>query len=206
LNGVNLIPMARRRVRGRRARVRLWAVLCGCYGLAVGGWYLWYGITSAVDAGSVAADLAAAQQRVADLEGKIKARAVRVAEADEAYEAALSISDQPDWGTLLAILGRGLGKDTVLSGCVLMPEAPRLASAEGGVAPAVEVRPGAYVLTVSGLGRTQEDVSKYVLDLEQTNLFSRVTLKEARRTEFLTGQAVAFTIECAMVDAGGGAR
>lgn len=204
MNGVNLIPLARRRSRKRRARIRLWAVVCGVYGAAVGGWYLWYGISSAVDAGGVAAELAAAQGRVADLEGQIKARGIRAAEAEALYEAAVSISDQPDWGTLLAVLGRGLGTGTVLNGCVLTPEAPRLASAEGGVS--AEVRPGSYLLTVSGIGRTQEDVSRYVLDLEHTGIFARVTLKEARRTEFLVGQAVAFTIECGMVDAGGGAR
>ncbi len=117
-----------------------------------------------------------------------------------------AVGEQPDWSLLLAMLSSALGDETVLRSIRLQapPEAaPGAAGGSGtpgGAAAARTLQP--ITLEVTGLGRTQQVVSEFVLRLEHTPLFEMVRLVDTRREPFLNDHAVVFRIEC-VLDAGG---
>ena len=111
-----------------------------------------------------------------------------------------AVGEQPDWSLLLAMLSSALGDETVLRSVRL--QAPPEAAPGGttGAGSARTLRP--ITLDLSGLGRTQQIVSEFVLRLEHTPLFKTVRLVDTRRELFLNDHAVVFRIEC-VLDADG---
>ena len=53
-----------------------------------------------------------------------------------------------------------------------------------------------HTLVLSGFGKSQESVSRFVLRLEATDIFHVVRLVSSSRQSFLDQEAVAFTVEC----------
>jgi len=202
MTGANLIPAARREAKQRRARQRVWIVICCLYGaLLVTGYGVCHGLLGTDDraldnqARKAAARVSAFQRRLADLQGKLD-------EAQRKLQANLAVGDQPDWSVLLTLLADTLDDDLVLSQCRIQP--PGHAKASRGPEPQrltkamVTKRQDRFVLTVSGFGRTQAAVSRFVLRLEKTDLFNQVKLVKANREPFLADKAVAFLVECSL--------
>jgi Tfp pilus assembly protein PilN len=118
---------------------------------------------------------------------------------------AQAVGQQPDWGALLDLLARNLGDNLVLELCRLQHlKGGEKAPASG--APASGANDGLgeqFLLEISGLARTQSDVSDCVLRLEKAGLFDRVKLIKTNRHSFLSGKAVAFDLECTFQGGGG---
>lgn len=101
-------------------------------------------------------------------------------------------------------------RQIVLSQCELVPVSEAVTSLPGVVAPnGSTVSPSApaiaqqrYTLTLSGMGRSQAAISQYVLRLENTGLFDRVTLIESKLAPFGGGEAVSFRIGCTLGETG----
>ena len=209
---VNLLPAYRIRARERGARARRWVGACAACGALV--------VAALVGARAVRGDedrrLAAETQRltreVATLERAHAALVPQAAEAQADLDANLSITAQPDWSLLLAMVSLSLDEEVVLNACELEVAAPLAAApsvaapapaapARGGkpppaaAAPRPEVGP---VLRVGGFGRSQGSVAQFALRLEQTGLFDRVSMMKANREPFLAGEATAFRIDCAL--------
>lgn len=97
-------------------------------------------------------------------------------------------------------------RQVVLSHCELKPvsemiaAATALAGANGGALPGASpsITQPRYTLALTGMGKTQAAISQYVLRLENTGLFSRVTLIESRLAPFGSGEAVSFRIGCTL--------
>ncbi len=98
----------------------------------------------------------------------------------------------------------------VLSQCELAPVSeaatslPGVAASDGStVSPAATaVAQQRYTLTLAGMGRSQAAISQYVLRLENTGLFDRVTLIESKLAPFGGGEAVSFRIGCTLGETG----
>ena len=209
MNGANLIPAYRRKVRARRAQVRFWSAALGIFILAPGGaypalWSAWQpgGPDPAADAEKLARDIAAAEHAE-------KASLAKVKEAKASTDAAREVLDQPDWGALMVFVAGKLGPEAALDSIRLEPPA-KTSSAAGarppGSKPDDSIRPartGAYTLVLTGVAKTQDAASNVAIDLKRTEVFAGVTLVESHRTGFMGDQAVAFRIDCAIVGAGG---
>lgn len=175
---VNLMPAVRREALRRRRRVRGWTTALAAW---TAGLFVLLVLLHATGRGG----RSQAEAELADLEGRIERTrgAVGLAAADVAtlhsqLGATRAIGRQPDWALLLALLADTLGEDVVLDSILL--ESPPDA------APAIEV---------TGLGRSQAAVSRFILRLErQEGLFSRVKLVDTRREPFRTESAFAFRI------------
>lgn len=89
-------------------------------------------------------------------------------------------------------------KQIVLSSCELTPIAEVAAPAGASIAQNLAATQPRYALALSGAGRSQAAISQYVLRLEQTGLFNRVTLIESRKAPFARGEAITFRIGCTM--------
>ena len=150
--------------------------------------------------------------RIAESERLASQTRTATREVQAALAAARTVADQPDWGSLLSVIAARLGEDAVLSNCSLEPaEAAAVPSAPQNGAPGqkgqpapIAARPSRYRLTLAGLARTQEAVSRLTLEYTNAHLFDSVNIVETRRSTFLDQPAVAFRIECAINEAPAG--
>lgn len=121
-----------------------------------------------------------------DLEARQSQVRTRLMLVERGLDVSRHVARHPDWSILLRTLAvRGSGS-VVLENVELerladtdRVSARRAAKSQDSRPPAVD----RYALRVAGLGRSQESVSAYVLALESSGLFERVTIRqtEARR-------------------------
>ncbi len=120
-------------------------------------------------------------------------------EAERSLQAANALGSQPNWSILLSALASQTGDNIVLQSCTLMPIiAPP--DADAPVAPVTHDPQGVdgFSLKVAGFGRTQRDVSDFVLRLEGMVLLDTVSLVSSRREPFLTDSAIVFEVRCSI--------
>lgn len=189
---VNLIPAARRDAKRRRQRVRQW--------MAIGALYA--ALSSTMAAGwrwSIGGEDPGIEQHLSTAAAEIDRAGNALSFTNTQLSAARSqiaanrqILSQPDWSLLLALLGRETGGEIVLRSFELKP----------GDTPAGATTPAAPKLTLrlSGFGRSNQAVAEFGLRLEETHLFSRVTLVDSSRETYLAGDAFSFHLECPLDD------
>lgn len=205
MNGINLIPPSMLEQRRRRRRIRIWSVATTGYALALAGSYGAFasGRADAVDARQRIAELAAQVGRErADLVA-IRERAL---EAHREADAARMMASHPDWSVLLALLASPLTPDMTLDSCELTrvePPPPPPSPAAGPAPRPSGTAPVGYRVTLTGMARTQSQVTNYALDLErlgadEARLFDAVTLVEAKGRRIGSTDVVAFRIECGL--------
>lgn len=194
VNGVNLVPMARRYARRRRVWIRFWMTVCVLYMALWLVAFLTAQLTLVSDDrelrmkfDEVYAEVEEAKKEAATLRARISGETSRL-------QASRAVGEQPDWSLLLALLSETLGDRAVLRS-VRLEDGNTVGDAAGESGDAA-ARP--VTLALSGLGQTQQVVSQLVLRLEQTPLFKSVRLIDTRREPFLAGHAVAFRIECVL--------
>ncbi len=202
VSGVNLIPAARRQAKQRQVRVRWW--LTGCVVYAA----LWIAAFVAAQAvvgredRALRGEFVAGSARVQEAERTVDALRGRIGRAEARLASGRAVGEQPDWSLLLAMLSSALGDETVLRS-IRLQAPPEAAPGAAGGSPGDAARTlQPITLDLTGLGRTQQVVSEFVLRLEHTPLFEMVRLVDTRREPFLADYAVVFRIEC-VLDAGG---
>lgn len=194
MRNVNLIPARRRDAKRRRAHIRWCAVGCAAYALfaiAAGGlaWNAWAGEDPEVRKEIVHVDEEIRRNELALLESGAKLSAEQTM-----LTAARQIAGQPDWSFLLALLAEKADNQMVLRSCQLRPAAEVAGEARSAEMHAA----GSLMVIVSGVARSPQGAQQYVLRLEKTGLFDRVTLVETRREPFLNGEASAFRVDCVL--------
>jgi len=201
MGDVNLIPAARLASKHRKARNRMWVVICGAYlmSLVVASLTaraLWPGDDA------MARQLDSVVQNIEQYNNAIIELQKNLGQATAALKLTRAASSQPAWGKLLILLSNQLGAEVVLSKCQLISSSKE-ETRHDGRGTMDEARPLSmlsaeqqYRLNLSGLGRTQSSVSQFVLRLERMNIFESVTLVDSNRCGFLNDEAVAFNIEC----------
>jgi len=198
MGDVNLIPAARLASKHRQARQRMWVIICGAYLMSLmvaslSARALWGGDDA------VARELTSTVQNIEQYNSAIIELRQDLGQATAALETTRAVSGQPSWGKLLILLSNELGAEVVLSKCQLISsskEDKKITDhrpASGGLSERQ------YRLDLSGLGRTQSSVSRFVLRLERMNIFESVTLVDSNRCGFLNDEAVAFSIECRLL-------
>ena len=192
MNGINLIPAHRRLHRSRRARRGIWIVVGTAYAailltVAVSVRLMWTtpGLALSEELDRAGREISDAQADQADLRRQLQRVAASLA-------AGQTVGTQPDWSILLSVMARQMGDDVVLDSFRLAGQGPA-AGADGEPLPLAS-RP--YTLQLSGMARDPLAVSNFVLRLERTGLFQRVTLGQSQRREVSGGEAVGFRIEC----------
>jgi hypothetical protein len=210
MKNINLIPAPRLAAKRRRLHLRrcaagcaVWAVLSA--GAALAAHAVWRG-----EDPQAAERLARVSHEMEQTErGTAEAKA-RLAAAQSTLRANQAIVAQPDWSIVLALMGKQVRNDVVLKNCAVRPAnaargtltAPqrpdgRRVRSQGepsSAPPAPEGTP--YVLEAAGLADSHAAANQFILRLEQTGLFSKVTLLDTAREAFLDGNRVAFRVEC----------
>lgn len=203
MHDVNLIPAERLAGRRRKRRLCLWTALCAAYGVLLLGSALLLHLARATEDRSVTEELSAIRRRVnRDNQTMLELRR-ELAEATAALETARAIREQPDWSKLFLGLAEQLGEEVVISRCQLTTVTPDGRLVADGWNQAAPGKPVGEFLTecqhrlaLSGFGKTQDSVSRFVLRLEGVGAFELVRLANSCRQTFLDGEAVAFSVEC----------
>ena len=200
MNSVNLIPGKRLVLRQRRIVNRRWGWVCA---ILIGVW-----VTAGLATRSmwmpdsnVIKDLAQTGSRIEQLAIDLTRQVAQLEQVRAELGAGRAISTRSDWSVVLAIVSQCAGDDLVLRKCQLSPiwnrdASPGLRSVGNslqrhGLEP---VTASQWILQLAGVGKTLEDVSQFVLRLEQTNLFDRVQVVDSGQEIFLGEPATSFIL------------
>ncbi len=214
MNRVNLIPIHRRRAKARRARVRMWTAVTSAYAIAllIAGAVVY--LTLAPTMQRSPKDMAAISGKLERSNQELAGVRTALAEAQQTMASAQAIFDQPDWSVLFAVVSEALGDSVVLNHCdltaakeeqALPPSVQTISLPAKPVAAATARAATRVVLRVSGLGRSQAAVATFILQLENTDLFERVNLLQSSRQQLMSGEAIAFDLDCPLKGRIGGA-
>ena len=208
MKSVNLIPAPLRAAKCRRAHLRRCTIACAVWGA------LSFGAAAMCHALWGGGTTIEADERLAKAEDDIKRteRAIGIAKrqldaAQSALRANQEIANQPDWSILLAILAQKVGDEVVLRSCRVRPADARATTLPQGRAAGGQQPPGSsghaarqapFVLEAQGMAKSHKAANAFILALEDTRLFSRVTLLDSAREAFLDSEAIAFRVECSL--------
>jgi len=197
----NLMPAYRLSAKKRRKRLRRWLAICAGYALLV---LVSYGVAESVlgsGGRAVNEEFERTKLRITDTTEQIAELQQKLIQAQRLQAANRVLADQPDWSLLLATLSQILGDDIVLGSCNLKPVSETTTPFGALSGPATDPQ-GGFVLDVRGFGRGQTEVSEFVLRLEETKLFREVKPIKSTREVFLNKDAVAFHLECLLLNRG----
>ncbi len=201
MNGVNLIPGQRVQLRRGTARLRAWMVVGPtCLSLLAVA-YVVNVLAWDTDVGSATAALEATKAKSKEADVKIARLKKELKEQQATVRANKSVGEQPDWASLLTLLASTLGKDAALISCKVEPVLPEQAERGTKEQAKLQGRPQRLKLTLKGLSRTQEAASQFVIQLEQTKVFEKVTLLETKRDQ-ANKDDVVFDVMCDISDSG----
>ena len=204
MTAVNLIPIHRRNARRRRVRLRRWVAGAAAYAILL---VIGYGACRTVWAtgGDLTAELDDTAGQIDLANEAIAALGKEMAQARLMLGASQRLVNQPDWSVLLVLISETLDDKIVLKRCRLQPLAEQRPgqgptgyndARTPGIPPSQ--MPNAFVLALNGYGQSSEDVSSFVLRLEQTGLFAQVTVRHTNREPFLANEAIAFELVCTL--------
>jgi len=191
---INLVPARRRDAKRRRTHMKWCAVGCAVYaaGATVAtaiAWGAWAG-----EDPQVRQQIARADEEIHRTEQDLSEARAKLAVEGSRLTAAKEIAEQPDWSLLLTLLAQKADDQMVLRSCQLRPAGGPAGEGKAADAPVAE----GLVVVVTGVARSPQTAQQYVLRLEKTGLFGRVTLVETRREPFLNGEASAFRADCVL--------
>jgi len=217
MNTTNLMPRGRQQQRSCRLRLRAWGGVCGSLALLLAGGGIWCFAIARLGAAPVS-DVLRASQDVAHLLEQQKAISADLAAAQNEAQSVRLISGQPDWSLLLQMVSQSMDDEIVLKSCDLArePDAPispaeihpaaSAARTAGVVQTELATRGQLLTLRLSGFGRSQAAVSRFVLRLESAEIFERVTFLQSSRQPLLAGEAIGFQLECPLRPSERGAK
>ncbi len=210
---INLIPQHRIDKRQKRTRVRLWGIggsafailaLCGAMSFSA-----FWGQANR----EVTQKLAQAKKEVTRIHDETTALTPELMEAAIQLEASRAVAIQPDWSVLMALLGEIRGDNIVLSRCLLSPIIPIKKQTRSNSRPLLG-RPSAvkqptsnkrtrkplhFKLIIQGVARTQSDVTRFVVQLEnEKSIFNRVKLLGTEPKTVGDHSAIQFKLECSI--------
>ena len=191
MNRTNLIPLHRQLHDVRVARLRMWAWVAG--GLCC----LIVGALACCALGPSQANAAPAQEfskaagELTKANQEAAALRVELAAERERLRSRQLISDQPDYSLLLGLLSQQVDEDVVLNRCELGRGASSTDAAQAAQA-------ASETLQLGGFARSQPAVAAFMLQLEATGIFKRVTLLRSNEQPLLSGQVAAFQIQCVL--------
>ena len=195
----NLIPAYRLSGKKRRKRLRRWLYVCAGYTLLM---LAGFGVAESVlgsGGRAVNEEFGRTKLRITNTAEQIAELQQKLLHAQRLQAANRVLADQPDWSLLLATLSQTLGDDVVLRSCQLKPASETTTPFGALSGPATDPH-GGFVLDIRGFGRGQAEVSRFVLRLEETKLFKEVKTIKSSRGGFLGKDAVAFHLECLLLN------
>lgn len=205
MKSVNLLPPARFAARRMRRRARGWAASLALYVVCLV-------VVAPIAAPTVSEAARETESKIVATEREIERAEAEMAElkpkliaAQQALDAARSVSEHPDWSVVLMMMAALREDEVVLESCDLAetrPAAPAKPAASKGATPAQPVQADGAVVTASGYARSPVGVTGYALRLEKAGVFRDVQIAETGPREYRGAAMTWFRIKC-RVETGG---
>ena len=196
MKSVNLIPAPRRDAKRRRKHRNACMAVCGAYALVLAGAVGLAHVALSGTGRALDEQLADADAEVRRIDGNADAARRELASARATVEANRTVAEQPDWSVLLALLAKNTSDDVILRGVTIGPPVQSASQIAAAAGPGSKKTQPDAVLELMGVGRTQLAVSRHVLRMEQTGLFSKVMLVDTGRETFQNETAIGFRLQC----------
>src|SRR5437868_396304 len=205
MQNINLIPAPRRAAKRRRVHLRRCMIGCAAWAaLSAGAVCLAHAVWRVEDP-QAGERLARVNDEIVRTERALSDVRLQLAKAQSSLRGNEAIAAQPDWSILLALLGKVVGEDVVLKNTHVRPGttvrgavagAPRPDARGAATPPAADSVP--YILEATGLAENYPAANKFVLRLEASGLFSKVTLLDTAKESFMEKNKTAFRLECTL--------
>ena len=199
---VDLLPQSYRKARRRRTRCRL--------GVAVGVTLLiaelCVGIVLHARTAKTRGLLAQARnahEAAESMRHKLAAPAQEAALLRQQVTLATRLRATHRWSRLLGLLGNATPEKVVLTGVATSP--PRWIPQRGKSSEksagrrsrkSPEAKPMVDGIVIRGCAADHDDLSKFMAALQESGAFASIDLKDARRDQFLTQDAIVFDLRC----------
>jgi Tfp pilus assembly protein PilN len=207
---LNLIPVTRLEARRRQTATHRWLVGGAAFVALLIALSVFVQLRWGGEPADLAQDLSQATAQTEQTRRQLRQLQAELAAVERRLAANRAVTNQPDYAVLLALFARQLDDQVILRSCAFEPipiDPPEVSRSRDAAddADAADLPPG-FSVQASGLAANQRAVSAYVLRLERTGLFHRVRLVNTRRepTNFGSGRAIAFEIECFLATDGVG--
>ena len=212
MNAINLVPWSRQTELRVRKRAGFWAATLGAHAFAAALCWITVASRSASNGAVLTKELAKLADESQSLQATSNRLRAEFVSASATLATAREVGDHPDWGLLFSLLARLRGDAIALEVCELEPRnpaadagsAPAPGAPPGSAAPSAAPKPGGaprgYTLRIGGVGADQRSVAQFVLRLEETGLFSRVSILETRPRAESADSLIAFRIDAQMQD------
>ena len=201
MNGVNLIPAARREQTNRHARARAWGWVCAAcaVGLLVGA--ASFRIVRTIDPAGIRSQIDAATARADAADLELARLSARSRELERSLNAARIVGVHPDWSALLRAVNAARGDSVALESVELRFNPVQPPAASPTASPSTPPPPRErYTLSLRGVATGVQDVTRFVTALEAMGVTDRVWLK-GTNAQSLRGVAVSgFEIECTLAE------
>lgn len=193
MNSANLLPLPKQLRRARSRRVWRWLIAASTVLVLCAATYAGCVFVLRDSKAPSAADFSSAARELSQINGEAGRLKAQLAGVQQEVYSAQSLSEQPDLSLLLGLISRTADERIILSRCELTESGP---GGKGSEAESASI--GGAVLRLDGFGKTQTAVAAFVLQLETTGVFDRVTLVQSHSQPVLGTDAAAFRIQCAM--------
>ncbi len=189
----NFIPAYRLAAREDRHRRRVWTGGCISYAGALTAAAVLAFLLFHQDLGALEAQAQAADAQLGQTRASTQRVSSRIGPTESALQANQVVLSEPDWSILLAAVAESLNDETFLSRVQLEPVVTKAASPQAGQ-PVAEPTRTPCLVKLSGYGRSQASVARFVASLEAVGLFDSVKVVHTKRQDLLNTDAVAFEL------------
>jgi Tfp pilus assembly protein PilN len=192
---INLVPETYRRRRLLRRAVSRWVVLGTVYAMMIGLVWGTYAATGARAFRSLVTEQNELANRDKDVKDSLNQTRRQLADAKLRRQIALQLRNRPDWSILLQLLSDQLGDDVTLRDVSLT----RPAEAKPTQMKELQfLGPDSAMLTLRGIGTTQQAVSQFALRLQRQGLFTDVNMTRSGRETFGRLTGIGFELQCSL--------
>ena len=188
MNKRNLIPIQRLGLKRRQYAMRRWIFIDGVYVIvliAIGMIYSGskFQHIHPIQSSNTQAEFARSTAELANLRQQLTA-------LNSNLQSMQYVSGRPDWSILLAALSQRLGDDVVLNAVDCTKDSSGKKDSLTNAFP--------QTFRISGIGRSQQSVARFVLGLEALNFFSRVQLVQTAPQSLHGGEYLGFQLICSL--------
>ena len=192
MNCFNLMPAPRRQAKACRTRIRQWLAPLAAFAAMLVMICITFHRTWGVSHDPLVGEINLTLERIDSSGRTIKLLNKQLVASRWKLETCKGVGQQPDWSVMLKFLSDGLGDEIVLRSCELR----EMRISKPG--PKADTGPIAFMVNLSGFGRSQTAVSQFVLRLERSGLFNSVRLSSTDREAFGDSKAIAFRLKCTL--------
>ncbi len=192
---INLLPESFRRRRLLRRAISRWLVGGSVYAIMIGVVWTTYAATGARTYQALVTEQTEMAAHEKDVKDSLNQARRQLTDTNQRKQVALQLRNRPDWSILLRMLSDELGDDITLREVTLT----RPTAAKDNQPKELQfLGPDAAILTIKGMGATQQAVSQFALRLQKQGLFTDVNMTRSGRETVGRLSGIGFELQCSL--------